>query len=205
MRIHVKKKKKQKKINSQIRTTQILAISYHRLSDPISLNNHVFEYTWLHTSPSLFSPSPVHRPPSFIFPSKFQPGTKWSEINFTDGVWTHQENQAARRVPLESFRDTLNLIPKERSAGARRTVSVPVRQRERRTIEERLKRVTRGMAVNPKILAIKSRLISSFAGAITLLSLWLRHCTSLTFFFFFFLFFFRSFAIHSKLSREETK
>ena len=58
------------------------------------------------------------------------------------------------------------------------------------------------MAVNPKILAIKSRLISSFAGAITLLSLWLRHCTSLTFFFLFFLFlFFRSFAIHSKLPR----
>lgn len=62
-----KKKKKRKKINSQICATQILAIGYHRLSDPISLNNHVFEYTWLHTSPSL-SPLPGSPPAIVYFP-----------------------------------------------------------------------------------------------------------------------------------------
>ena len=125
-------------------------------------------------------------------PTEFQAGAKWSEINFTDGVWTHQENQATRRVPLESLCDTLNLIPKEQSAAAIKGEGERERGREReRTFETSYTR----MAVNPKILAIKSRLIFSSAGAITLLSLWLSHCTSLfslylVLLFVFYLFFF---------------
>ena len=113
--------------------------------------------------PFLFFPrSARSRRAVVYFPSpEFQAGAKWSEINFTDGVWTHQENQGwTRRVPLESPRDTLNLIPeraerssadeRERNNGWKQREREKERERERKREREkerdgeRLKRVTRG-------------------------------------------------------------